>query len=206
MQHWSNESKYADSLQLVVTRITCLCYSKYMPAILRNLRSKIKNKKFFSFKNNSLRSNVLHSDGFTLIELLVVMAIIGTLATLFVANFNAARQRARDARRKSDIHNIETALRLYKNDIGAYPASNASFQIVGCGGSACAWNAEWTNSNVTYMKELPGDPLPNRSYRYTFINSDNYSLQSCFENASDDQCTSPAAGWCSSGCIYTVGP
>jgi len=63
---------------------------------------------------------------FTLIELLVVMALIGTLATLLLANFNAARERARDAQRKSDLRNIQTALRLYYNDYGIFPDNSGT--------------------------------------------------------------------------------
>ncbi|OHA08386.1 MAG: hypothetical protein A3B37_01630 [Candidatus Sungbacteria bacterium RIFCSPLOWO2_01_FULL_59_16] len=51
--------------------------------------------------------------GFTLIELLVVIAIIGILASIVLASLNTARQKSRDARRISDVKQIQLALELF---------------------------------------------------------------------------------------------
>lgn len=61
--------------------------------------------------------------GFTLIELLVVIAIIGILSAIGLVSLNGARERARDAQRKSDLAQIRTALALYYDDNNAYPAA-----------------------------------------------------------------------------------
>ncbi len=62
--------------------------------------------------------------GFTLIELLVVIAIIGILSAIGLVSLNGARERARDAKRKSDLSQISTALALYYDDNNsAYPAA-----------------------------------------------------------------------------------
>lgn len=128
--------------------------------------------------------------GFTLIELLVVVAIIGILVTLVFANLNSARQRARDAQRKSDLNNIATALRLYYNDFGKYPGASGT-QIAGCGvlgTTACDWGTSFAAGQV-YMSYLPNDPLassdPANSYTYEYVDDDNFRLNATLENAGD---------------------
>ena len=149
--------------------------------------------------------------GFTLIELLVVVSIIGILTTLIFANLNAARERGRDAQRKSDLHNIRTALRMYYNDKGQYPANNTSGQIMGCGSSgtsACEWGEGWTFGDNTYMNVLPSDPLVGQAYRYQVdADFESYSLSSCLENKSDDKGASTSdLDWCSTGWMFQIVP
>jgi len=157
---------------------------------------------------------------FTLIEMLVVISIIGILATLVAANLNSARSRARDAQRKSDIKNIQTALRLYYNDFGGYPGSTNGGNIKGCGlsnppppSSLCPWNSAWaingekcSDAGATcYMQTLPRDPLsPTQSYKYTQFDSDDYILSACLENASDTNGVDDSS--CSSGKAFQVKP
>ncbi len=149
--------------------------------------------------------------GFTLIELLVVISLIAILSTLVMANLNAGRERSRDVQRKSDLRNIQTALRLYYNDMGSFPASNASYQILGCGIngiSICEWGVSFTRGTTVYMNVLPNDPqydpdsASDLSYRYTQIDADTYTLEACLENKSDDKAT--VAARCPSGVSYLV--
>ena len=149
---------------------------------------------------------------FTLIELLVVVALIGILSTLLLANFNAARQRSRDAQRKSDLRSVSTALRLYYNDEGSYPFDDSGLvgKILACdpgGVTVCPWGSPWIVGTTSYMSTLPEDPTPNLDYRYAHIDLDNYTIEACLENQSDDKCGGNDS-WCpvSVGCIYTVLP
>ena len=129
--------------------------------------------------------------GFTLIELLVVIAIIGVLATLLIANFNATRSRARDTQRKSDLRNLATALRLYYNDFGGYPTSNASGEIMGCGAdgvAVCEWGTSFATDAQSYMSYLPNAPRsddPSMQYSYLYVDDDNYLISVVMENGSD---------------------
>lgn len=144
--------------------------------------------------------------GFTLIELLVVVSLIGILATLVLANLNAARQRGRDAQRKADFRNIQTALRLYYNDYGGFPQSNGSGEIVGCGQVRvrCVWGGTFATGEHTYMATLPNDPLSDADYAYVQTDPDIYTLTTCLENASDD--AGQADSNCDSGLKYEVSP
>lgn len=131
--------------------------------------------------------------GFTLIELLVVIALIGILSTLILANLNSARERSRDVQRKNDLRSIQTALRLYYNDAGGYPASLP------------AWGSPWVVGTTTYMNAVPSDPLSSQSYRYTQTDSDTYAIEACLENKSDDKGVATSdTTWCSSGWKYQV--
>jgi len=85
--------------------------------------------------------------GFTLVELLVVVAIIGILAAVSVVALNTARARARDSRRVADVRQMQTALELYYNDMGTYPA-------------AAAAGGEIKASTTVYMSQIPTPPSP----------------------------------------------
>ena len=104
--------------------------------------------------------------GFTLIELLVVIAIISILAGLLLVNMVGVRGRAEDTRKKNDVRQLKTAMRLYYNDYQRYPQSaGANLSFAGCGGSADpAFHTSCGNSGgawtagtpaTTYMQQIP---------------------------------------------------
>jgi prepilin-type N-terminal cleavage/methylation domain-containing protein len=88
--------------------------------------------------------------GFTLIELLVVIAIIGILSSIVLASLNSARQKGRDARRVSDIKQLQLALELYYDANGHYPPTLTVNNIVTPG----------------YISTLPSDPSGATAYSY----------------------------------------
>ncbi len=126
--------------------------------------------------------------GFTLIEILIVMIIIAFLASLSAASFQSSQKKARDARRKSDLHQITTALEAYYNDVKAYPLSSAENTVLGChGGNECSWGEEFVDDKGTvYMVKLPADPSMGRGFTYVYIsNGTEYQLYSRLENTQD---------------------
>lgn len=92
--------------------------------------------------------------GFTLIELLVVIAIIGVLASIVLASLNNARKKSRDARRITDIKQIQLALELYfDGQSNKYPQANTT-----CNATTNAYGLEALATN-NYIPQVPRDPL-----------------------------------------------
>jgi prepilin-type N-terminal cleavage/methylation domain-containing protein len=114
--------------------------------------------------------------GFTLIELLVVISIIGLLSTMAVVSLNNARQKSRDAKRISDVRQIQTALELYYNDANGYPMTT----------SLVASGLELSYDGIIYMGHIPTAPIPadcatNNTYTYTTLGTTGttYELTYC---------------------------
>jgi len=129
--------------------------------------------------------------GFTLIELLVVIAIIGLLSTLAVVALNSARQRSRDAKRVSDIRQIQTALELgfsesngYPVEATAVPLGDATHKVLCNEGGTAKFRADSTTApacTTIYMGLVPSNPTPVASvattnYEYTSADGSVYSI------------------------------
>jgi type II secretory pathway pseudopilin PulG len=101
-----------------------------------------------------------------------------------MVNFVGVRQRARDAQRKSDLRQIQSALELYRADNNSYPASgNQDGQFP----TTCPTKFDSTDKTVTYMTTVPCDALGG-SYTYSTTNvGANYAITACLENANDNQ-------------------
>jgi len=115
----------------------------------------------------------MNKKGFTLIELLVVIAIIGLLSTLAVVALNDARIKSRDAKRLSDIKQIQSALELYYSDNNTYPVMSAATTLGGtatktlCGDGLFAAACTGTE----YMGVVPAAPTPPTGNAYTYTGS-----------------------------------
>lgn len=59
--------------------------------------------------------------GFTLVELLVAVGIIGVLASVSIVSVNSVRAKARDAKRISEVKEMQNALEAYFSNNNSYP-------------------------------------------------------------------------------------
>jgi prepilin-type N-terminal cleavage/methylation domain-containing protein len=70
--------------------------------------------------------------GFSLAEILVVVAVISILASVLYVNFGDSQAQARDVQRQADLRELQSAIEMYKNRYGRYPA--------GC--NATGWSSQ----------------------------------------------------------------
>ena len=96
--------------------------------------------------------------GFTLIELLVVVAIIGILASVVLASLNSARDKARIARVKSDLNQINNAFNLYLTDNNGHGPKELPLPASGSN-IADRWHSP--DCSTTQDASYEGDDWPN---------------------------------------------
>jgi len=148
--------------------------------------------------------------GFTLIELIIVIAVLSILSVAVLTTLNPITQfqKADDARRKSDLGQIQKALESYYQDHSSYPASVNNKISDPQNGGTIAWGSAWGS----YMNMLPKDPeAPAASYAYVMTqNGQGYRLYATLDRTNDPQsCNGGSAcahtpGACIKPCLYAA--
>lgn len=111
-----------------------------------------------------MNKHINKQKGFTLIELLIVVAVIGILASVVLVGLGPIQKQGRDARRISDLRQIQNGLELYYNKVGSYPQNLNNLLISGGG----------------VVPNLPKDPT-GVDYSY-YTNGSSYCLGAALED------------------------
>ncbi len=117
---------------------------------------------FICIAKQIIYNKVVNKKGFTLIELLVVISIIGLLSSVVLASLNSARAKARDAKRMSDLGEIQKALEFYYDKYGSYPAGVYS---------TTGYSTDMATLPIApeFISRVPVDPVnTNGSYGYYY--------------------------------------
>lgn len=137
--------------------------------------------------------------GFTLIELLVVISIISLLSSVVLASLSSVRAKARDARRKSDLKQLQLAMNLYlsNHDYILMNEVQANDTSIGCTTSCdqtfSTGNNWGNNSDLRFLVSeglipvLPKDPINSTTYfymveLYNISNNNSYCMGGRLEN------------------------
>lgn len=130
--------------------------------------------------------------GFTLIEVLIVVAIIGILASVVLVGLGPLQRQGRDARRISDLKQIQAGLEFYYNKCGYYPGAvqaatpcgaravgftDLAVNVAGLGGILTGSGLGITN--------IPEDPNANREYQYQSADGSSYVLRAQLDDANN---------------------
>jgi hypothetical protein len=95
-------------------------------------------------------------------------------------------QKARDAKIKSNIAQIQTALELYRSDCGNYPDSITSGGSLTSSTATCSG---YSGSQITYLQTLPSFPS-SANFSYTRPNgSQTYRIVACLEREDESEGT-----------------
>lgn len=129
--------------------------------------------------------------GFTLIELLVVITILGIIAVVGLMSFQASMKKARDAKRKSDLEQLQRVLEMFYNDTKSYPLANTGMIVIDA--VAFDWTAEpevVDSKGTVYLKKLPKDPSTGAVYCYS-SDGTSYAIYATLENLQDLKIAGP---------------
>ncbi len=150
--------------------------------------------------------------GFTLIEILIVVAIIAILASVVLVGLGPAQQAGRDARRLSDLHQVQNGLELYYNKCGFYPGTAAAGACTATNNAATNGYADMsaavTGSGLG-INTLPLDPTNSAPRVYMFrtngTTASQYVLAAVLESANNTVFTSYTPLSAAQLTVYTSG-
>jgi general secretion pathway protein G len=99
--------------------------------------------------------------GFSLIELMVVIVILGILAGMIVPRFMGRTDDAKLMKARVDIAALETALKLYRLDNGAYPSTEQGLKALIKPPDKEGGPGNWKKGGYIDKNSVPKDPWKN---------------------------------------------
>ncbi len=99
--------------------------------------------------------------GFTLIELMVVIIILGILAMYVGPKLMGKPGEAKQVKARLDIASLETALKMYKLDSGAYPGTEQGLQALVEKPETGVVPKKWKKGGYLEKGKVPKDPWGN---------------------------------------------
>lgn len=128
-----------------------------------------------------------------MIELLVAASIIAILVTIGLVSYSSVNKRSRDAKRKSDLEQVRTALEMNRADNGVYPGTAGFGNLSSKLGSTL--NA--------YIPALPDDPQASaKDYYYSQLSTTSYCICSDLETITTTDSDCPGGDINGSTCNY----
>jgi len=104
---------------------------------------------------------------------LIVVAIIAILASVVLVGLGPTQRAGRDARRLSDLQQVQNGLELYYNRCGYYPGTALCAEDTAQFGGAVTSNASWvflaaalTGTASIGVAQVPDDPSTANHYQY----------------------------------------
>jgi len=104
---------------------------------------------------------ITNRNGFTLIEIMVVIVILALLAALVGPKLMGRTDDAKVADARVQIKNIETALKLFKLDNGAYPSTEQGLNALITKPTVGVIPKNFKDGGYLESKKVPKDPWGN---------------------------------------------
>ncbi|MDD3144718.1 MAG: prepilin-type N-terminal cleavage/methylation domain-containing protein [Candidatus Gracilibacteria bacterium] len=126
----------------------------------------MKNKKAFSF-----------------VELIVSVTILAIISTIGFISYSSYLGDSRDSQRKSDLAQVGSALKVYKQKRGYYPVPGNKFELT-YNGTGIVFQGKFDeNVRLNTLDRLPLDPKSKTGYIYSITkNAQEYEMAATLEN------------------------